>query len=273
MEIISPNSEINSAINKLIREELVDFTCQFFKLHNDFMVPFGSGVFAFLGGSHYILTASHIAEYLDGRIEKAELFVRGNDGFVTVRGAVKGIDISKDTRVDLAYIKLQESFHFHVNKHYKFLPISKFRSHNKLIQAAQYCVLGFPERNLWPKNDIIISGANAYLLEPCKEKVYRQYNFNFNDSYLLEMKGKGIDLVNGNKTKVKSEFHGISGCGLWLLIINKFNESYNIDFRLIGIVTEYKKGKYFCLIANKIGILLDAISGFENYTFLSKIAN
>jgi hypothetical protein len=40
-----------------------------------------------------------------------------------------------------------------------------------------------------------------------------------------------------------------------------------VDYRLVGIMTEYKNGKFFCLIANKIYLIIEALKVIENYKF------
>lgn len=40
-----------------------------------------------------------------------------------------------------------------------------------------------------------------------------------------------------------------------------------IDYKLIGILTEFRKEKYYCLIANKIHLILEALAVIEGYEF------
>ena len=70
---------------------------------------------------------------------------------------------------------------------------------------------------------------------------------------------------------MNTHFHGLSGCGLWLMMPNMSDNSY--DYRLVGIMTDYRKGKYYCLIGNKIHLLIEALSFFENMKFRTKDAD
>ena len=36
-----------------------------------------------------------------------------------------------------------------------------------------------------------------------------------------------------------------------------------IDYRLVGIMTEYKQAKFFCLVANKIHLIIEAFMVIE----------
>lgn len=241
--MITPDREINSTVLELINKDILRFTCQLFILNSDQPEPYGSGVFAKLGDSYYILTASHVAEYI--RDAKRNLYVRAKvkDGYVNVVGSVKGTEMNIHG-VDLAYIKVNESFLREIHDNFKFLPISKFRAHNKLVNLSQYCVVGFPEKNSWVQNRSLITGANAYILEPSRENVYKYYKLKPEVNYLLDIKGKGTDLAEGTVNRIyDGEFHGISGCGLWLLMPHTNEGELKIDYRLIGIMTEFRKGE------------------------------
>ena len=56
---------------------------------------------------------------------------------------------------------------------------------------------------------------------------------------------------------------------LWYLDFNldPLTNKYWGDYRLIGIMTEFKKGKYSCLIANKIHLFIDAFKTKEGFKF------
>lgn len=77
------------------------------------------------------------------------------------------------------------------------------------------------------------------------------------------MEGKGTNLTDAEKTKINDKFHGISGCGLWLIFTYKDGEEHKVDYRLIGIMTEFRKGKFYCLIGNKIQLVVDALNSLE----------
>ena len=64
-------------------------------------------------------------------------------------------------------------------------------------------------------------------------------------------------------------FYGISGCGLWYIMYNldPNTNKYWVDYRLIGIKTQFRKGKYFCLIANKIHLVIEAFKVIEGFKF------
>lgn len=262
------SKETDALLTQLISEKLVRHTCQFFeKDANGHMKPYGSGVFSLIHNNHFILTASHVAE---GLSSEKDLFIQVNkDKYINVLGEIKLTDIEKSKGVDIAYIKLHKGLIEPLCKPYLFLTIDKFRRHNNLLDASNYCIIGFPENNIKKEDDLLRTGAAAYITQPTNDKPYEYYNFSKEDCYILDIKGKGTSIYTGEPSKVNTHFYGISGCGLWLIIIDydEVNKQYFCDYRLIGIMTEFRKGKYFCLIGNKIQRMIDAWTIIEKFKF------
>lgn len=249
-------------INEICGTEIVRHTCQFFRKGEKGLEPFGSGVFAKSEKKHFILTASHVAEYFEKDGEN--LFIKvDHKNFINVIGQIWMTEIEKSKEIDVAIIRIDEEMLPALSKPYFFLPISKFRKHDKMLDAPQYAVVGFPAVNVKRDNGHLETGATIYLTSPSKEKVYKYYDFDPKHFYILKMEGKGKDLDSGEKSKINDKFHGISGCGLWLMFTYKENGEHKVEYRLIGIMTEFRKGKYYCLIGNKIEIVVDALIKLE----------
>ena len=62
----------------------------------------------------------------------------------------------------------------------------------------------------------------------------------------------------------------MSGHGLWFIILNYDGKSYSTDCRLIGIMSEFRKAKYFYMIGEKMKILLDAMLNFKDINIKQK---
>lgn len=267
MEKASFTDDIDSAIKQLIDEKLIRHTCQFFVKGESGLEPMGSGVFTLIHNTHYIITASHVAEIISG---DDEVFVQvDHKKYINIFGEIKLTDIDKSKGVDLAYIKLADELIEPLKKPYHFLTIDKIRKHHNLFDASNYCILGFPENNVKRENGVLKTGAVSYITIPSKDNRYEYYNLSKEDCYILDIAGKGKSIFTGERSKVNTHFHGISGCGLWLLIIEQEPETKEIfiDYRLIGIMTEYKKGKYFCLIGNRIYLIIEAWKVIEGHKF------
>ena len=227
-------SQFNRNLDKLIDEmagkRILRHTCQLLKMADKQLVPYASGVFVKIGEIHFLLTASHVTE---GWSDENKLFIKtGETRHVSLVGGVRATHIEKSNGVDLAYIILDERIIVSLDGPYIFLPISKIRDHKKLLDATNYCIMGYPEKSLEEINGKMEPIAQAYYVQPCKEKVYEYYGFNSDDFCLMEIKGKGINVKNGDKRKVNTHFYGLSGCGLWLIIVNINGEEFVGDYRL-----------------------------------------
>src|SRR5690606_36973993 len=125
---------------------------------------------------------------------------------------------------------------------------------------------GYPVVNKRKESDGIRTFASGYFLMPVYDKVYEYYSLDFLTHYVLEFRGKAINIKTGKSEKIKTEHYGLSGGGLWYIIIEfdeKKGELVSKAF-LIGIMTEFRRGKYDCLIANRMEIILGMIQRNEN---------
>lgn len=260
--------ETDETVLDILNSNILRHTIQFFQMGEKRLEPFGSGVFTKIHNEYFIITASHVADFFEKNPDK-DLRIRvGKKLFINVIGDIKYTDIHKSNGVDLAYIKLDTQMIEPMLRPYIPIEISQIRSHHNLFHAMNYCVLGFPEKNISKKNEEFNTGASFYLTRPSNDKPYSYYKYDEKDYIIVDMQGKATDLKTNKKQKVNTHFHGISGCGLWLLLIRKLeNGKTQVDYKLIGIMTEYKNGKYFCLIANKIYLIIEALKVIEKYKF------
>lgn len=274
MEKRQSDRKIDELLHGVTSERLIHHTCQFFEKRSDGFKPFGSAVLVLIHDMHFLLTASHVAE----DIEEMRLFVRiGRAEFLEISGDIKLTDSVKSAEgIDLAYIRVEEGMVAPLCKAHQFLTIEGIRSHSRKLDGMHYCAIGFPETNIRTEEDGGLStGTTSYFLAPTNHKPYKYYNYDDGDVIILEMKGKGTDIKTGKRERVNTHFHGISGCGLWFFMFNQdpFTGEYWMEYRLIGIMTEYKKGKYFCLVANKIHLFIEALVKNENMKFSEKSIN
>lgn len=269
MEKIKTSKKVDEIYNRIISEKLLDHTCQFFIKKSDGLRPYGSGVFVLIHDVHFIFTASHVANALSDK--ETDLYIKiGIDEYINVIGRLKYTDTNQVSGIDLAYIKLDKEMIPALVKNYNFLTIDKIRRHDRLLEgAANYCVLGYPENNIETNDKELLTSAQAYFTLPTNDNPYKYYKLSKVDWIIVKMSGKSQDVETKERLPMNSHLHGISGCGLWLLMPNMTDNSY--DYRLIGIMTEYRKGKYYCLIGNKIHLVLEALELFENMKFNTNI--
>ena len=261
--------ETDKKVSELINERILRHTIQFLKMGQRRLEPFGSGVFAKIHNDYFIFTASHVADFFEKEPSK-ELRVRIDaDTFINVLGNIHFTDMEKSEGIDLAYIKLEEQMIELLMKPYIPLEISKIRSHHQLFYAMNYCVLGYPEKNVTKLNEKFDSGASFFLTNASKDNRYERYKLPKKDYIIVDMEGKGTDIKTNKKRKIDKHFYGMSGCGLWLLLFyrNPYTGKDDVDYRLVGIMTEFENSRYFCLIGNKIYHLIEALKVIEKHKF------
>lgn len=265
------DKKINPAINKLIDDDLLRYSIQIFEKTNNNFKPFGSGVLLTTHDYYFLLTASHVLDYLTTK--ENQLYVRvGFNRFINIRGIINFTNYKENKQVDLGYIRLDPEMIDHFGTAYKFLTIDKVSKHQPKLGGSNYCALGFPAKNFKYENNSIKTGASFYLTNAANTKPYKYYGLNPAMTIVINMKGKGEDLLNDKKESIDSRFWGLSGGGLWYLTYHQDPESkeFSIDYRLIAILTEFRKDKYFCLIANKIHLIVEAFINIEGFRFNAK---
>lgn len=253
-------------------EKILRHTCQLLvKGKNGKLKPHGSGVFLVVNEIHFLLTASHVVTDWS---DENQLYIRiGKNNYVSLVGELRETDLDKDDKVDLAYIKIDDAVVNELIKPYIFLPVSKIRLHEKLLDGMNYCIMGYPEKSVANIDEKIEPIAQAYYVNPSSQKVYDYYKFPTEAFYMFVMEGKGENVKTGEKTKTGTHFYGISGCGVWLMIIDASGEKLSIDYRLIGIMTEFRNDKYFTLIGVKLRLLMDGIMKLEKVNLNAKIVS
>jgi len=277
MDESEENDELDNYIDSLINAEYVKLiegdiglcTCQLFK--HDLIkgaVPFASGVFVFLGDEFYLLTASHVIEDWS---DSNHLFVSIKDDYVSIVGKGCGTEMEKVHKIDAAYIKLKPQLVSLLVQSYRFLPYHRFLFHEKIFHEPIYCAFGYPVINKRKESSGLTTFGSAYYMLPSQDKVFEHYSLNPLTHYVLEFQGKAVNIKTEKFEKIKTEHYGLSGGGLWYIIIDFDEEKNEIvsEAFLIGIMTEFRRNKYDCLIANRIEIILAMIQNNEGVNFNS----
>ncbi|MES2395413.1 MAG: hypothetical protein V4549_05395 [Bacteroidota bacterium] len=268
-----PDDHIDKRINeeylKLIEGDIGLCTCQLFKHDlNKGAVPFASGVFAFLGESFYLLTASHVIEDWS---DSNKIFVKIGDDYVSIVGKGCGTEMGKEEKLDAAYIKLKPELVALLVQYYRFLPYKKILHHEKIFNEPNYCAFGYPVINKRKEGDQTKRFGSAYFLRASYDRVFEHYNLNPLSHYVLEFIGKATNIKTNKVEKIKTEHYGLSGGGLWYIDIgfDEKKEELISEATLIGILTEFRRAKHDCLIANRIEIILASIRNNEGEKFES----
>jgi len=252
---------INEERTKLIQGDIGLSTCQFFKEDGKGGVtPFASGVMVELGPSSYILTASHVIEDWSNA---SKLFVPLADTHVSVVGHAYGTTMDKENKYDIAYIKLTPELARLLRYTYRFMPIHKMLHHWKSLLEPNYCIFGYPVINQKKVDGAVKTFGSAYFSLPCQDKVFEYYGLNPLAHYAFEFQGKAVNIQSNKVEKIKTEHYGLSGCGVWYVDIEFKHNKFKSSAQLIGIMMEFRKGKYECLIGNRMEIILATIEKNE----------
>ncbi|MCG3165543.1 MAG: hypothetical protein POELPBGB_01311 [Bacteroidia bacterium] len=262
------DESFNKELHNVMANKIAPYTCHFLKQEGEKVKPFASGVLAKLGGSYYILTASHVIEDWSNQ---NKLFLEVQPEFyVSVAGKGSGTEIHKDRKIDIAYIKLAKKMIPILKMWYQFLTISKFLHNRKSVLEANYCVFGFPSQLSKTKNGVFKSKAVGYHLKPIPDKVYRHYGFDFLSHYVLEFKGKATNIETGVREKIRTQHYGLSGGGLWYITLDFKRNKLISRAHLIGIMSEFRRDRYDCLVANRIEIILATLHHDEGLQIKQK---
>lgn len=247
---------INQTLNDLVKNQIAPFTCQLFRGDAlESLTPYASGVLVFVGEQHCIFTASHVVEDM-GDNKKTVLPI--GEGFVSLVGKACGTELDKDVRLDIAYVVLKPELVMLLKLHgYHFLDGERMLHEEKVLDEPNFCAFGFPTDNNKLKGGKLKPLGMAHFMPCMPDKVYEYYKLDPMHHYVLESKGKGISIKSDQVEKIKAAHYGMSGGGLWYTEIGMDEEDNLVAIaQLIGIMIEFRKGKYECLIANRLEPLL-----------------
>jgi len=261
---VDANEHIEKVVKK-VKEEIVYHTIQLWVVKDEKIKPYGTGIFFSIEETYFIFSAGHVLEYLKEN-EDDHLFIKVGNEFTNVLGEIRYL-LHEERKFDLGYIKLDVKMEDILNKYYKSLLKTQTADLNPQMNVINFGILGYSEVDYLEKGSPLSTFPTFYLTDLAKDNVYEHYNFDKNQFIITNFRGKGWELNNSfseEKSKMPSHFHGISGGGLWYF---KIDLSGNVAYKLIGLMTEFRKGKFYCLIAMKIGYVLGLISEYEGIEF------
>lgn len=252
---------INEELNSLIEGDIGLSTCQFFKEDNSkTAILLASGVLVELGSSCYILTASHVIEDWSN---DNNLFIAIDDDFISIIGRVYGTEMDKDNRLDMAHIKLTPKLVSILRSWYRFIPVQRMLHHNKSLLDANYCIFGYPVINQKQMDGKTKTFGSAYFCKPSQDTIFEYYGLNPLVHYVFEFQGKSVNIKSNKLEKIRTDYYGLSGSGVWYTDIQFKRNKLKSSAHLVGTMIEFRKGKYECLIGNRIEIILATIQHNE----------
>ena len=236
---------MNERLEELARDHIAPYSCQLYVKKNGELTAHASGVFLILNDSVYLLTALHV---IDKFTEKNPLFVMIGEEPFALDGTVMGI--RGEGKIDMGYIRLEERQVLTIALRYQFLPIERILYPSGYFEEEGCCVFGYPTQLKKPV---------SYFSREHAAKVYDYYGLNQHEHYVIELLGKATNIKTHVREKVKVPHYGLSGCGLWQTVMTQKGNQIQSTAYLIGIMTEFRTGKYVCLIGNRVHIFLQVL--------------
>ena len=228
-----------------IGDDILKSTIQFFVKEDELNYkPYGTGVLYSNAFQYFIITAAHVTD--------KQLFVVSGNELMALTG-IKKIINSNSKNIDLCYIIIDTRMLSFLKKNYHSISKENVYLSHTPTQTLNYLVVGFPAntQKLNLEGRLNRVSLRYYNLKMSKENVYDYCKIDKTVQYALDFKGKMENYENSEIKKIGEPF-GLSGSGLWMLVQKEKDVMYSLGYKLIGIMTEFRKGRYHCLIGNKI---------------------
>lgn len=253
-----------------LSERIRKSTVQLFTIDQSSSIKsLGSGVLLFTNKKYLILTASHVAE-------EGPFYVVTKSELKYISGEYVEEGRKHTKKIDLSYIILDNEVADFLNQEYTFLSDKDILvSYKSNANMLNYIVVGYLEKTtkINASENAIHTVAATFNLKISNEKAYKFYDINRDFQILLDFKGK-LENYKSNINEKIPDPYGLSGSGLWGLFHKPVSLKYELECKLIGIMTEFRKGKYHCLIGNKIELLVESLERQEKIKInTSKIIN
>jgi len=226
------------------------------KLNTPF--PYGTGILVSYIGLKFIFTAHHVVF----NREDSPLYLRtSDDEFISITGKVGMFD--SEIGVDLAYIELSMDVQNELSRvrNKGFLEASNIGFGGTIEDGDSVIAMGFPglKTKINMKDLSVVTTGSIWLTKAAPDKIYEHYKKSKSIYFCLNFQGVETGLLTTEKFK-RIDPEGISGGGVWKIWVEPFMGEKLVRYHLIGILTEYNKGKYHVLWANRIEILMRQIN-------------
>lgn len=248
------NKEFNEKLAKLANEQLAKHTIPIFEKNYLGQLCFlGSGVFLKTKDKYLILTAAHVINSTE-----TIFWIPTQAGIIPLNEST----VVNQTKNDIGFIALPvpigELLQYSSNP---VIP-KKILVEYETINEHHYLTVGYPETLINIVGNRVEFNFEYYLHKPSLDGVYKFYNLNKSDYYCLDL-GKTLDF-SGKKLKI-SPLNGMSGCGLWHIDFHMINGSMRLFYHLIGIMTDFRNGKYHVFFGTKIDKVVELVDGYYEF--------
>ncbi|MCB0732212.1 MAG: hypothetical protein KDC88_14395 [Ignavibacteriae bacterium] len=240
-----------------------DSICPIFFQHKDFgkTIQIGSGILFKIGNYSFLLTVSHIIDFL----EKGDLLVPCKDRIDSIEGAYSFLAIKKgltrnDDREEMTYFKLTDEFANRLHDDFVFLEPEDIII-NDVFDFNFYTFSGYPYRKSRSKNHKISTEMFNYTGFIVSAELYSALNYD--PKIHIVVKYRRTMSVNPKGERITPPLpHGISGGGVFAWPNDYKNSLIPENRQIIGVGHTYLE-KEDLFIGTKIIAFVQAI-GINN---------
>ncbi|MBP9054998.1 MAG: hypothetical protein KBF69_01360 [Saprospiraceae bacterium] len=227
-------------------------------------VPYqdGGGVLAKFNNYHFLFSAAHVTDNLDG------LFIPFNDNQLrNLQGALVSSSLPEsgkraDDKIDISVLQFHPDEAKELEKYYNFLDLSRIETNHQIdFNESNYYVAGTPSNQSKVNNKTrnIDSTVFAFFTKPSKLEIYAKYNLTEDVHIVVEFPKKVASILRDKFERSPPYPNGISGSGLWMLnSIDKDGIKY-IDVKLVGIMIEFQDKYHRVMVSTRIKFAVEVL--------------
>jgi hypothetical protein len=144
--------------------------------------------------------------------------------------------------------------------------------HDYDLRVPMYVFVGFPANmNMTvesPDTKIVFDLA-AIHVGPIKnsQAVFKYLNLDGFANMAFTLTGKPPEITRNIPRFRLPELNGMSGSAIWWLFYNPKEEELEFSYKVVGIFSDYRNGKYHCAIGSRISIVVDNIEAWDKQGF------
>lgn len=197
--------------------------------------PWATGVLVVHNNQKFLLSAGHV---FDG-IKPDQIAFTNEKHVYHVEGEMCFTSLNHKVNMtgDLSFVKLaQPTIDILTDAGYKFLPDDQMYGYFPAVFQPVYMLYGFPvskSKKNWKEGTLKVSPL-LFITEADKNLLkYKKLGFHTSQNLLLEYHYRKVRVVGYNTKAISPDFHGMSGCGVWIL-------ENDVPY-LVGIAHTYDK--------------------------------
>ena len=263
--------ELQILINKRLVatvEQLIRFPILLYSYDGRYYKPKGTGIFLHYKEFLFILTATHVIN------DREPLFTNIGDKIVPVREFrhLRGVsDLQANRTIDIGWITLTVDFARELAQHRAHLTMDDLIDHNPHdydLSMPMYMFTGFPaSMNMKVESpDTKISfDFTAIHVAPIRnsEAVFNYLHLDRFANMAFTLSGKAPEIIRNIPKFRLPELNGMSGSAIWWLFYNPKEEELEFNYKVIGLFSDYRNGKYHCAVGSRISIVMENIEAWD----------